>query len=146
MWSLLALTALGCMPPCWLHSRSVSRPCRCTKMLRAPNACSRSTTRTFALPSWKTKSRSTKCWKSGRNVPRSQTSTLTTHAVCAITRKRVWPVWTTCWQLERPSRKRTPPFLLMRWRRSRPVMWPPCSSPLAQPETPKAWSTHTAVC
>ena len=53
----------GFTPPCWPPSRWVRSLCRCTRMQRLPNACSPSPTPKCALPWWKTRSRSTRCWK-----------------------------------------------------------------------------------
>ncbi len=145
-WRWSVATALSSTPPCWPRSRWVPSRCRCTRTRWPPNASSRSTTPRCASAWWKTRSRSTRCWRSASAARSSATSTTTTRAACATTSTPASCRWSRSSRSAGPLPTATPSSSAPKSARPMPTTWPPCSSPAAPPATPRAWCTRTTRC
>jgi len=142
-WSSVP-TAPACTPPCWQRNRWAPSRCRSTRTRWRLNACFPSTTPRCASWWWKTRNRSTRCWRSASSARNWPGSFLTTRAACATTTSPACRAWTRWWPPARPMPPSTRSVLHRNWNRAARTTWRPCSSPAAPPVSPRAWCTPTA--
>ena len=140
------ITAPAYRLSCWLHRRWVLCRCRSTKMPLQPTMSSPSPMLKSALLWWKTKNRSTRCWKCASKCRRSPAFGLTTSGACVNTMSRALPPWMRWSKRAAPMTKPTPASMTPKWPNASPAMWRRCFSPRAPRATLRAWCTPTAHC